>query len=163
MICLANIMTIRYKLGQLSPFKVNKITQIARFMGPIWGPPGSRRPQIGPMLASWTLLSGKVSGEKWKTPIYVLVYCTSHTATIVVFGLQSIGRVWLEFPMVLISFSLTRKHGCVYVIYIMYLYDLRYFNGLAFEIYKVVGNHIWLQCRAYLVEHNMNGLRACGH
>ena len=33
-------------------------SQIARFMGPTWGPPGSCRPQMGPMLAPWTLLSG---------------------------------------------------------------------------------------------------------
>ena len=33
-------------------------TQIAKFMGPTWGPPGSCRPQLGPMLAPWTLLSG---------------------------------------------------------------------------------------------------------
>ena len=32
--------------------------QIAKFMGPTWGPPGSCRPQVGPMLAQWTLLSG---------------------------------------------------------------------------------------------------------
>ena len=32
--------------------------QIARFMGPTWGPTGSCRPQMGPMLAPWTLLSG---------------------------------------------------------------------------------------------------------
>ena len=30
----------------------------AKFMGPTWGPPGSSRPQMGPMLAPWTLLSG---------------------------------------------------------------------------------------------------------
>ena len=30
---------------------------IAKFMGPTWGPPGSCRPQMGPMLAPWTLLS----------------------------------------------------------------------------------------------------------
>ena len=35
-----------------------RISQIAKFMGPTWGPPGSCRPQIGPMLAPWTLLSG---------------------------------------------------------------------------------------------------------
>ena len=29
--------------------------QIAKFMGPTWGPPGSCRPQMGPMLAPWTL------------------------------------------------------------------------------------------------------------
>ena len=31
---------------------------IARFMRLIWGPPGADRTQMGPMLASWTLLSG---------------------------------------------------------------------------------------------------------
>ena len=29
-------------------------------MGPTWGPPGTCRPQMGPMLAPWTLLSGCV-------------------------------------------------------------------------------------------------------
>ena len=33
-------------------------TQIARFVWPTWGPPGSWRPQGGPKLAPWTLLSG---------------------------------------------------------------------------------------------------------
>ena len=32
--------------------------QITKFMGPTWGPPGSCRPQMGPMLTPWTLLSG---------------------------------------------------------------------------------------------------------
>ena len=31
--------------------------QIARFIGPTWGPHGSCRPHVGPMLAQWTLLS----------------------------------------------------------------------------------------------------------
>ena len=33
------------------------LSQITKFMGPTWGPPGSSRPQMGPMLAPWTLLS----------------------------------------------------------------------------------------------------------
>ena len=33
-------------------------TVIARFMGPTWGPPGTGRTQVGPMLSPWTLLSG---------------------------------------------------------------------------------------------------------
>ena len=33
-------------------------SQIAKFMGPTWGPPGSCWSQMGPMLALWTLLSG---------------------------------------------------------------------------------------------------------
>ena len=35
-----------------------KYAQIAKFMGPTWGPPGSCRPQMGPILSTWTLLSG---------------------------------------------------------------------------------------------------------
>ena len=38
--------------------EVPSLTQIAKFMGPTWGPPGSCRLQMGPMLAPWTLLSG---------------------------------------------------------------------------------------------------------
>ena len=35
-------------------------TQTAKFTGPTWGPPVSCRPHMGPMLASWTLLSGYI-------------------------------------------------------------------------------------------------------
>ena len=31
---------------------------IKKYMGPTWGPPGSCRPQMGPMLSPWTLLFG---------------------------------------------------------------------------------------------------------
>ena len=40
--------------------------RIAKFMGPTWGPPGSCRPQMGPMLAPWTLLSGCVRDQPLK-------------------------------------------------------------------------------------------------
>ena len=36
------------------------VTQITKFMRPTWSPPGSCRPQMGPMFAPWTLLSGYV-------------------------------------------------------------------------------------------------------
>ena len=39
-------------------WRMIRISQIAKFMGSTWGPPGSCRPQMGPMLAPWTLLSG---------------------------------------------------------------------------------------------------------
>ena len=32
--------------------------QTAKFVGPTWGPPGSSRPQMGPMLAPWTCHTG---------------------------------------------------------------------------------------------------------
>ena len=48
--------------------------QIAKFMGPTWGPPGSCRPQMGPMLAPWTLLSGS---PKYTCRVisYLIVLC----------------------------------------------------------------------------------------
>ena len=36
---------------------LQKLSLIVRFMGPIWGPSGADRTQVGPMLAPWTLLS----------------------------------------------------------------------------------------------------------
>ena len=38
-------------------------TQIVKFMAPTWGPSGSCRPQMGPMLDPWTLLSGDIFKE----------------------------------------------------------------------------------------------------
>ena len=41
---------------------------MARFMGPTWGPSEADRTQVGPMLASWTLLSGWL----WRyTPVFL--------------------------------------------------------------------------------------------
>ena len=45
-----------------TPWRWYDVTLIARFMGPTWGPPGSCRSQVGPMLAPWTLLSGHSNG-----------------------------------------------------------------------------------------------------
>ena len=46
-------------------------TLIARFMGPTWGPSGADRTQVGPMLAPWTLLSGK-SPTNWQHVLFKL-------------------------------------------------------------------------------------------
>ena len=49
-------------------------SQIAKFIGPKWRPPRSSRPQMGPMLAPWTLLSWltsqtpKLMGPTWGPP-----------------------------------------------------------------------------------------------
>ena len=58
---------------------MNKTSQIARFIGPTWGPPGSCRPQMGPMLAPWTLLSGitycisQFRIHSWYSGIYIAI------------------------------------------------------------------------------------------
>ena len=44
------------------------LTQIAKSMGPTWGPPWSCRPQMGAMLAPWALLSGYVQRHYYEVP-----------------------------------------------------------------------------------------------
>ena len=57
----------------------DKVSQIARFMGPTWEPPGSCRPQMGPMLAPWTLPLGVCF-------VYVCVH-----------GCRDLNQCWLVF------------------------------------------------------------------
>ena len=45
-------------------------TLIAKFKGPMRGPSGAGRSQVGPMLAPWTLLSGK-----WSARIQGTIWC----------------------------------------------------------------------------------------
>ena len=52
----------RWRVNKLNcnlwPVFVMAASQTTRFMGPTWSPPGPCGPQVGPMLAPWTLLSG---------------------------------------------------------------------------------------------------------
>ena len=66
------------------------ISQIAEFMGPTWGPPGSCRPQMGPMLASLTLLSGMI--------ISISIYTTRQFYGIAL----SYGHHYANFPTYLV-------------------------------------------------------------
>ena len=57
-------------------------SQIAKFMEPTWGPPGSCWPQMGPMLAPWILLSGLTN--MWYVKRYQVRHCvTSFSISIV--------------------------------------------------------------------------------
>ena len=44
------------------------VSQITKFMGPTWCPPGSCRPQMGPMQAPRSLLSGVLDALLWNVP-----------------------------------------------------------------------------------------------
>ena len=53
---------------------------IAKFMGPIWGPRGADRTQVGPMLVTWTFLSG-TGPRSWVAEIWRFGWdprCWSH-------------------------------------------------------------------------------------
>ena len=62
-------------------------SQITRFMGSTWGPPGSCRPQMGPMLTPWTLLS-RIFNLQCRVLMVVAYYRDS------VFG--GIGVHWMK-------------------------------------------------------------------
>ena len=78
-------------------------SQIAKFMGLTWGPPGCCRPQMGPILAPWNLLSGIVFtvcrvllwlGTRWfsrKIPD-----CSTGTGTIICHPIatKAIQEIW---------------------------------------------------------------------
>ena len=49
-------------------------TQIARFMGPTWGPSGADRSLVGPMLTPWTFLSGYLSSMGQRARVHAC-YC----------------------------------------------------------------------------------------
>ena len=89
--------------------------QIARFIGPTWGPPGSFRPQMGPMLAP-TLLSRAITdanqtifaeGRIYISPNWTAIYhgfspfaIAQHYAILFVSErakrcFKSIGQEWL--------------------------------------------------------------------
>ena len=56
-------------------------TQIARFMGPTWGPHGADRTQVGHMLGPWALLSGNFQKHKSKpnfTLVSLKIYLLTH-------------------------------------------------------------------------------------
>ena len=68
-------------------------TQIAPFMGPTWGPPGSCPPQVGPMIAPWTLLSGYFP-MSWHTRVFMGSPNTSWVAFQKCYGEQSNNNIW---------------------------------------------------------------------
>ena len=93
-------------------------------MGPTWGPPGSCRPQMGPMLAQWTLLSGTLSMEAVSMTVYRPVLWHRNACHVTSsFGLKPSHRVgdaklWCVFMVAWISCWINiraagglRRHG----------------------------------------------------
>ena len=74
-------------------------SQIAKFMGPTWDPPRSYQPQMGPMLAPWTLLSGVVS---------ILSFCHCRIFTVITWDLYTHIGLYIWLPV----FRLSAKGTC---------------------------------------------------
>ena len=71
----------------------------AKFVGPTWGPPGARRTQVGPMLAIWNLLPGKLN-------------CNSHSFTCVHMTTCAYVHIWVH------------VRGCVLNCYMIFIVDI---------------------------------------
>ena len=69
-------------------------------MGPTWGPSGSCRPQVGPMLAPWTLLSGWSCTTSWSI------------AHLPHMGLP-MGQTWYQWGSRLCEMHISETAGCI--------------------------------------------------
>ena len=52
---------------------MGKLTLIARFMGPTWGPTGADGTQVGPIFAPWTLLSGETFAREHQLNLHLQI------------------------------------------------------------------------------------------
>ena len=56
--CMLNRVNAHHRVRRVTNERFTEAVQIARFMGPISCPSGDDRTQVGPMLATWTLIYG---------------------------------------------------------------------------------------------------------
>ena len=116
-------------------------SQIARFMGPTWDPPGSCRPHMGPMLVPWTLLSVVISAcvpLNCCICLVLLQFCWIYTC--VLHNLYSLCRArisykhkhntpaWLHLHICMLSFSFI----CILEYNWLYIYSVQWNN-----LYKI--------------------------
>ena len=101
-------------------------TQIAKFMGPTWGPHGSCRPHVSPELAPWTLLSGKLIIHNTGSDI-CLTYQTQNKIFVQLY--TTVCPFWLEM-------CLCGSIKCVYVSWSM----LSIMTSSNVNIFRVTGH-----------------------
>ena len=71
-------------------------TLIARFMGPTWGLPGADRTQVGPMWATWTLLSGHIIIWRFCDILHLIIYIGLYRACYFASIIIAIGFLSLQ-------------------------------------------------------------------
>ena len=97
---------------------------MARLMGPTWGPPGTCRPQMGPMLDPWTLLSGMVSPGwllfLWIPHFFCLWSCWQH------------GRLGIYISLLIVKMYLKKTN--------MYLYFIWFLRTEEVDLTKIISH-----------------------
>ena len=110
-------------------------TQIAKFTGPTWDPPGSCRPQMIPMLAPCTLLSEhcksyhrrNLQGTRWQSTLFDYIHNVTDECILVSVTEQVLLNVFLEFFTY--SWKLSTHKGRVTHVCVIWLGPHRFSNG----------------------------------
>ena len=114
-------------------------------MGPTQSPPGSCRPQMDPMLAPWTLLSGFASTMKWGSS-QEMINCLNIQHSLADVECFVCGfKIWVALPLLLkyhafIAPCHKRHHYMILVYVVCYkrgIVQCRYF------IYMFMYNSLW--------------------
>ena len=106
-------------------------SQIAKFMGPTWGPLGSCRPRMGPTLAPWNLLSGlllrahyRMSFATWNSDIY------SASVTVMLYSIDRshvTTAIWWPLGVAVVSVACMRirwvSHAWKYTQWNIFLFE----------------------------------------
>ena len=82
-------------------------TQIARFMGPTWGPPGAGRTQEGPMLAPWILLSE--INTRWSLIQVSCLNSNTHSALCTHIASYNLCIIYSVIPRIRLEWTLYRE------------------------------------------------------
>ena len=128
-----------YTFVAFSLYHRGKQSQIAKFMGPTWGPPGSCRPQMGPMLAHEPCYQGCycslwiMSLDKWYQVMKVMKsnYIHIWVEWFAVAQLWCIGIDFVLFchGLVSIDFALIHQDNITYIRDISWLYQCQWINS----------------------------------
>ena len=75
---------------------INRHTQMAKFMGPTWSPPGTCRPQMGPCWPHEPCYQGSI-GCAWHTTCFVVPELISSNVTLVKPESKIRFKMWIYF------------------------------------------------------------------
>ena len=136
-------------------------SQIAKYMGPTWGPSWFCRPQMGLMLAPWTLLSGMAFVDTQfpcsegvpRSSIAFAVPPQSYLLLLNVFGAIRAWHVCIDPIFAIIPYDFKYWHAtyakCITGNVMIYLYFLSFCNINKAQVCEIVP--IWRLRAGYLV------------
>ena len=137
------------------------IPQIARSMGPTWGSPGSCRPQMDPMLAPWTLLSGTMPRSLRSSLVMVCNTPSSFPAHRKILHM-SLEKKWDHNFVIFVPADGLAPYGTIPVagmvlnteFAMIFFQNILAFNGLHLSLYN-------FHCVYTSINHAIDGMQLC--